>query len=173
MSHFRNWLIAIGCLCALIPYAEAQLREQPVTTTAPNSTDVVRLEKSIYGLLPAKRVSIAAGESANGRAAMLSVSTSSIDGAISPSLKGVIYNYAMQKYGLFSGEISFAVQSGSDVSAFKWDANEVPHPLGPQDVYVVNVGSGAAFVRVFNMLSTTKAIKWVEPSIEYVNQTLK
>ena len=79
----------------------------------------------------------------------------------------------MQAYGLLSGEITFAAQSGFNPRSLDLDSAAGPRPLGPPDVYVLNVTSGAEYVRIFTLLKNARGVKWVEPSVEYIPEAIE
>jgi hypothetical protein len=93
--------------------------------------------------------------------------------ALSYQRSGVVYNYAMQSYGLISGEISFKVRDGVNSASFAWGQTPLPRRLVGPTVLVVNAPSLDEFLRVMKMLRGDNRILWVEPSVEYVPLSIK
>jgi hypothetical protein len=102
-----------------------------------------------------------------------SVDVASSAEAISYQRSGVVYNYAMQSYGLISGEISFKVRDGVNSASFAWGQTPLPRRLVGPTVLVVNAPSLDEFMRVMKMLRGDNRVLWVEPSVEYIPETFK
>jgi hypothetical protein len=102
-----------------------------------------------------------------------SVDIASSGEVLSYQRSGVVYNYAMQSYGLISGEISFKVRDGVNASSFAWGQTPPPRRLVGPTVLVVNAPSLDEFLRVMRMLRGDNRVLWVEPSVEYVPQSIK
>jgi hypothetical protein len=152
--------------------ADAQLVEQ-LTISTPEPSEVVPLfAGSSIGLIPGKRVQLSAPAGVVRSTVRVAVD-SSLEDLISESRRGVVFNKSMQAYGLLSGEITFAMQPGLDVNSLDWGSAPGPRPLGPPDVYVVNAATGAEFVHIFNILKKANAVKWVEPSVEYIPEAIE
>ena len=92
---------------------------------------------------------------------------------LGPTSPGIVYNYSMQLYGLVSGELSFELKPGVDPQSLAWGSTGAPKVLVPPFVYVVNVTSGAEFLRVLAMLQKSTRVRWVEPSIRYVPEVIE
>ena len=84
-----------------------------------------------------------------------------------------MYNYAMQAYGLISGEISFKVRDGVDPNAFSWGQTPRPRQLVGPTVLVVNAPTLDEFLRLMKMLRGDNRVLWVEPSVEYISIPIK
>jgi hypothetical protein len=102
-----------------------------------------------------------------------SVDLASSAESLSFERSGVVYNYALQSYGLISGEISFKVRDGVNPVSFAWGQTPSPRQLVGPTVFVVNAPSLDEFLRVTRMLSGDNRVLWVEPSVEYVPQSIK
>lgn len=141
--------------------------------TAPEPSQVIPLfVGSSIGLIPDKRVQISRSTETM-QPPMRKAVSASLEDPISSLQRAVVYNKSMQAYGLLSGEITFAVQSGLNATSLDWGSASGPRPLGPPDVYVVNAASGAEFVRIFNLLKSAGGVKWVEPSVEYIAEAIE
>jgi hypothetical protein len=102
-----------------------------------------------------------------------SVDIASSAEALSYQRSGVVYNYALQSYGLISGEIAFKVREGVSPIAFVWGQTPLPRRLVGPTVLVVNAPSLDEFLRVMKMLRGDNRVLWVEPSVEYIPETFK
>ena len=141
--------------------------------TAPDPSQVIPLfAGSSIGLIPDKRVQISRSTETM-QPPMRKAVSASLEDPISSLQRAVVYNKSMQAYGLLSGEITFAMQSGLDAISLDWGSASGPRPLGPPDVYVVNAASGTEFVRIFNMLKSARGVKWVEPSVDYIAEAIE
>jgi hypothetical protein len=166
----KEFVFAVVAL--LVPLAGAQVLEQTMVG-APESPEVTPLfVGASIGLVPDRRVRISA-PSGPAQLSVRKAVIASLEDPISSSQRAVVYNKSMQAYGLLSGEITFAMQSGLDAISLDWGSASGPRPLGPPDVYVVNAASGTEFVRIFNMLKSAIGVKWVEPSVEYIAEAIE
>ena len=102
-----------------------------------------------------------------------SVDIASSAESLSFERSGVVYNYALQSYGLISGEISFKVRDGVNPVSFAWGQTPSPQRLVGPTVFVVNAPSLDEFLRVMRMLRGDNRVLWVEPSVEYISNQFK
>jgi hypothetical protein len=155
-----------------MPLARGQLVEQMIQFAPENSKAIPLFAGSRIGLIPDRRVQIIAPPGSTQPTVRKAV-TSSLEEPISASQRAVVYNTSMQAYGLLSGEITFAAQSGFDPRSLGLGSAAGPRPLGPPDLYVLNVTSGSEFVRIFTLLKNARGVKWVEPSVEYIPEAIE
>ena len=89
------------------------------------------------------------------------------DSQIGPKQLGLLYNRALQQYGVFSGEISFKMKSNPVAATF--DPNLYPglKRIVAPSVYVVNTRTPAEFMTVMKRLQARSDVAWVEPTITY------
>lgn len=167
--HFFEKKFLISFVVFLFnPMLRAELPE----SQAPSSViqgEVVKLRGLNFDLIASRRVRLAVGSRAPRQLNVGSVVNASLSDEISAEQRGLVYNYSMQAYGLTTGEITFAAQPNFDVRNLVWAPTAAPHSIGSTGMFVVNVGSGSEFVRVLRMLKDSSSVKWVEPSVEYVN----
>jgi len=159
------FLVASG-VCAA---QSLKLPREEMLVLKPSESETTPLGVGSLDLLATKRV-VKAPE--GGRAMKIAVSAT-LDGAMSPSRPGVVYNNAMQQYGLVSGEITFAARDDFDVNSLPWRGSPPPRPLGPSATFVVDTGTGTEFLRVIRMLRNSAGILWVEPTVEYIPEVIE
>jgi hypothetical protein len=102
-----------------------------------------------------------------------SVDIASSSESLSYERSGVVYNYALQAYGVVSGEISFKVRDRVDASVFAWGRTPPPRRLVGATVFVVNAPTLDEFLRVMKMLRGDGRVQWVEPAVEYISLPIK
>jgi hypothetical protein len=141
-----------------------------VISIRPDSDEVVKLSGTNVGFLRTRRGVVRDEPGAIGLVGAVEATDQDLLG---PKRPGIVYNYSMQLYGLASGELSFELQTGVDPRGFAWGATAAPKLLVTPSVYVVNVTSGAEFLRVLTMLQKSPNVRWVEPAIQYVPQAIE
>jgi len=141
-----------------------------VISIRPDIDEVVKLAGANIGFLRTRRGVIRDEPGALGLSGAVVATEQDPLGPTSP---GIVYNYSMQLYGLVSGELSFELKPELDPRGLAWGATGAPKVLVPPSVYVVNVTSGAEFLRVLTMLQNSTGVRWVEPSIRYVPEVIE
>lgn len=141
-----------------------------VISIQPDIDEVVKLGGTNIGLLRTRRGVIRDEPGALGLSGVVEATEQD---PLGPTRPGIVYNYSMQQYGLVSGELSFELKPGVDPRGLAWGTTGVPKVLVPPYVYVVNVTSGAEFLRVLTMLQKSAGVRWVEPSIRYVPEVIE
>jgi hypothetical protein len=172
MITLKNVTKIILFFFALSGIAKGQLRE-PMFSSRPADTDVVKLGELNVGFLPGVRVEIEAAPGSGAQGLTMSAEISSVVDSISSEHRGVLYNYSMQAYGLISGEVTFGVEPSFDVRALSWGGGKTPRALGPPGVFVFNASTGSEFVRIVKMLQGASAVLWVEISTQYINEAVE
>lgn len=141
--------------------------DQPVASVRmiqPPEDQVVRLAGTDLGVWASRRALM--GE--RGPTDIKSVRLAASGDPISARERGVVFNYGMRAYGLISGEIAFEVSPDFDPRSLSWVATPSPKLFVPPSVYLVNAPTGSEFLRVMSMLKTSKSVRWVEPSVNYI-----
>lgn len=152
--------------------ASPQRMQGAMAVVEPTGAEAIRLEKTQLGVLSTKRAMLRAGVSARSRS-HVGVVGASPDDPISAVQRGVVFNYAMRTFGLFSGEIVFKLVDGVDVKKFDWGVTGLPRPFLGETSYIVSTPTAAEFIRVMTMLQTSKTVRWTEPTIEYVDYAIE
>ena len=149
-----------------------ELRPLPGVTSPPAQNRVDRFTGTSLGVVVDRRANrrvVRDGSDSQ----VASVDIASSTEALSYQRSGVVYNYAMQSYGLISGEISFKVQDGVNSASFAWGQTSPPRRLVGPTVFVVNAPNLDEFSRVMRMLRGDNRVLWVEPSVEYISLPIK
>jgi len=168
MYYFDKKLLISFIFVLFNPILHAELPERRAPSAVIQG-EVVKLRGLNFDLIASRRVRFAVGSRTSRQLNVSSVSNASLSDEISSEQRGLVYNYSMQAYGLTAGEIMFAAQPSFDVRNLVWAPTAAPRSIGATGMFVVNVGSGLEFVRVLRMLKDSSSIKWVEPSVEYVD----
>jgi hypothetical protein len=171
MPRIRQFFVVIFH-CALVPLVQGQLLEQNIKIAPDVSRGTPLFSGSSVTLITDLRVQVSTPPGST-RPAIRKAVVSSLAEPISASQRAVVYNKSMQAFGLFSGEITFALQSGVDVKSLGLGRDTDPRVLGPAGVYVVNVMSGSEFLRVVTLLKSVRGVSWVEPSIDYIPEAIE
>jgi hypothetical protein len=166
--------VFLGLLIGLM-LQSADTHGQPVVSPAvisiqPDIDEVVKLDGVNIGFLRARRGVI---RDESGALLLSGAVVATERDPLGPTSPGIVYNYSMQLYGLVSGELSFELKPGVDPRGLAWAPTAAPKVLVAPHVYVVNVTSGAEFLRVFTMLQKSTGVRWVEPSIRYVPEVIE
>ncbi len=149
--------------------AYGQLNEH-MYSSRPLESEVVRLSGLNIGFMPKIRV---VTPQQLGGIAQMSAELASDGDEISQARRGVVYNYSMRAYGLISGEIAFSLKPGATVGSLSFDELGSPRPLGPPGVFVLTARSGTELQRAISLLYGSSSVKWVEMSVQYVNQEIE
>jgi hypothetical protein len=163
------WLLFVISFCHSIGLSQS-LTLQDVISTRPSDDDVIKLAGANIGFLRARRAVIS--ENA-GRLVLSGAVEATEKDALGPMRPGVVYNYAMQLYGLVSGELSFELKQGVDLSKVNLLSKTAPKLVIAPSVYVVSATSGEEFVQVLTILQKSTFVRWVEPSILYVPEVIE
>jgi hypothetical protein len=143
-----------------------------VGLSTPAASEVERFDGTSLAVLMNRRANRSVSRNAiDGR--VFTVDRASPSDSLSYERSGVVYNYALQAYGVVSGEISFKVRDGVDASTFAWGQTSLPRRLVGPTVFVVNTPTLDEFVRVMKMLRGDGRVQWVEPAVEYIPETFK
>ncbi len=123
-----------------------------------------RLE--VLATLRAARESSASGEGKTHR-----VFATSQSAPIGVKQLGVVFNHAMQVRGFITGEISFKLKGGLQVTDWP-DASSYPGlaRLTAPNIYIVVARTPADFVRLTRRLQGRSDVEWVEPVVVYADQ---
>jgi hypothetical protein len=152
--------------------AAQELRPRQVAPSPPAQSRVDRFTGTSLGVVLDRRANRrVVRDGSDSRVASVDIASSAE--ALSYQRSGVVYNYAMQSYGLISGEISFKVRDGVNSASFAWGQTPLPRRLVGPTVLVVNAPSLDEFMRVMKMLRGDNRVLWVEPSVEYIPETFK
>ena len=163
MQSAHRLILATTFLCVASAVAVGQTRPAAMMTH-PKQDQVIRLAETQFGFLSSRRVVLGDRGASDIKAATV-VSTSD---PINQRVRGVVFNYAMQAYGLVSGEIAFEVVPGFNARSLNWAGTPTPTVLVAPSIYVVNAPTGSEFVRVISMLKSSKSVRWVEASVDYI-----
>lgn len=168
----RKMIVGVIAVLWVQPFAGfAQPIISPdVISIRPEGDEVVKLSGANIGFLRTRR-GVVRDEPSAGQLSGAVVATE--QDPLGPTSPGIVYNYSMQLYGLVSGELSFELKPGADPRVLAWGATSAPKVLVAPSVYVVNVTSGAEFLRVLTMLQKSADVRWVEPSIRYVPEVIE
>ena len=153
----------MALLCVASAVAVGQTR--PATMmTHPKQDQVIRFAETQLGFLSSRRVMLGDRGPSDIKAASVAVASDPINQRV----RGVVFNYAMQAYGLVSGEIAFEARKGFDPRSMSWATTTAPKVLVAPSIYVVNAPTGSEFLRVMSMLKGHESVRWVEPSVDYI-----
>lgn len=162
----------ILAVCPSSVWAQSLRQSQGSAPTPPVQDRVERLTGASLGVVLDRRANRRiVRDGSDSRVASVDIASSAE--ALSYQRSGVVYNYALQSYGLISGEIAFKVREGVSPIAFVWGQTPLPRRLVGPTVLVVNAPSLDEFLRVMKMLRGDNRILWVEPSVEYVPLSIK
>lgn len=163
MQSAHRLILASVLLCVASAVAVGQTPSAAVIAH-PKNDQVVRLTETQLGFLPSRRIVLGERGPSDIKSAAIAVASDPINQRV----RGVVFNYAMQAYGLVSGEIAFEVRPGFDTRSLNWSATTAPKVLVAPSIYVVNAPTGSEFLRVMSMLKTHGSVRWAEPSVDYV-----
>lgn len=141
-----------------------------VISIRPDGDEVVKLSGVNIGFLRTRRGVV---RDEPGERVLSGAVVATEQDPLGPTNPGIVYNYSMQLYGVVSGELSFELKPGVDPRGLPWGETGAPKVVVPPSVYVVNVTSGAEFLRVLTMLQKSTGVRWVEPSIRYVPEVIE
>jgi len=80
---------------------------------------------------------------------------------------GIVYNHSLKMKGFLTGEISFKIKNGTQISSLSNANLSGAKLLVPPDVYVINANNGKELIGIFKWLASSPAIEWVEPFVIY------
>ena len=162
----------ILAVCPSFILAQSLRLPQGSPPTQPAESRVDLFTGTSLGIVRDRRVNRdLSRRSGDARVSSVDVATSSEK--LSYERSGVVYNYALQAYGVVSGEIAFEVRDGVKVSAFAWGQTPPPRRLVGSTVFVLNAPTLDEFSRVIKMLRGDNRVVWVEPSVEYIPLSIK
>lgn len=166
-------LLSIAILGLVSSNVSAQeLRPRQVAPSPPQESRVDRFTGTNLGVVLDRRAYRGLSRF-SGDARVSSVETASSSDGLSYERSGVVYNYALQAYGVVSGEISFKVRDGVEASDFAWGQTPPPRRLVGPTVFVLNASTLDEFLRLMKMLRSDNRVLWVEPSVEYISLPIK
>lgn len=171
-SNTVTVFFVVAASVIVAPTSAQDIRPLPSITPPPAQDRVEQIAGTSIGVVLDRRANRSDPRYA-AEAKVASVDTASLRDSLSYQRSGIVYNYAMQTYGLISGEISFKVRHNVNVTAFAWDQTPPPQRLIGESVFVVNAKSLGEFLRLLKMLRGDLRVLWVEPAIEYVLQPPK
>lgn len=157
--------IALGAL-AVTAACQAQLQLTPRTPIpVADSKMVIDNQGVSVEILPALRAQSASAESGRATRMVASVPASKF----SATSRGVVFNHAMQSYGVLTGEITFKMKGALKAEDAGLSGSEYPGmaKLTSPNVYVVMANSPTEYVALFNRLKARADVEWVEAIVDY------
>ena len=161
----RN-MIALVLLATLSVSASAQTKPPTLSVrTVGDRTNVFQYTRSDIEIFPTQRAAPIATASGGNRMTTMQVESAATP--FSTSQRGVVFNYALQQYGVTTGEIAFMLKRDSSLSMLQLDPALNPKKIMKSGVYVVTARSPQSFLDTVRKLQQNSAVTWVEPTIEY------
>ena len=84
------------------------------------------------------------------------------EAAYSKDIYGAAYDHTQKAYVFLTGEVSFKLLSGYDLSSLASTISLRSKLIAPPNTYVLSVNSPTELVSVFNLLKSNQMIEWVE-----------
>jgi hypothetical protein len=116
-------------------------------------------------VLPKVRAQAAGTQSGKAARMVASVPASKF----SAGSRGVVFNHAMQSYGVLTGEITFKMKG--DLKAEDAGLSPLEYPglakLTNPNIYVVVANSPTDYVTLFKGLKARTDVEWVEAIVDY------
>lgn len=83
--------------------------------------------------------------------------------------RGVVFNHAMQSYGVLTGEITFKMKGSLKAEESSFSPPDYPGlaKLTNPNIYVVTASSPADYIALFNRLKARTDVEWVEAIVDY------
>lgn len=159
-------IIAIVLLTATATSAWGQLHPPTLSVhTVGDRTNVFQHVGSDIEVFPTQRA--VRVNNVSGIAQVNAVTTYPSTTPYSQSLRGVVFNYALQQYGCTIGEVAFMLKPNSSLNQLPLNASMHAKKILKSGVYVVTANTPQNFLDIVRTLQHNAAVAWVEPHIKY------
>lgn len=133
--------------------------------TIGDKAQVVNHRSGEIEMLAAQRAVVVTEKTGKTRVAALKVS--SAEKPFSPQEQGVVFNYALQQYGLVIGEIAFKLKPSTTTDSIMLGPQFAVTRISDSGVYAIWARTPAEWLQAMRALQGASAVLWVQPTIQY------
>jgi hypothetical protein len=168
MNYFIKKLLATGLVLLACSFTWTQGVVAATQARSIQDPQMVISGSSKLELLPTSRA-VPQPSEGNFATPIFSIITTSANAPITNKQLAVAYNHALNTTVFLTGEVSFKLKAGANLSTLQADLQSVinvsPKLLVPPSVYIFNATSPAQIVNLTNKLKASSAVEWAEAAV--------